>query len=203
MKTIEEILVDVVEDKKNNLSTTSFQFKKDLWDFFKPIKGSEKWKCVEFGTHKGQTTRVLSYLFEKGKVYTINLPGHMDAARVLNQDRNNIVFEEFNLYTRPIDINFEHKPINVFFIDAVHTNEAVLTDFSRVLNFNRSEEAFVVFDDYGLETGVFTAVEQLLRFNQIEKIQQIGHPINHSFGGFPERRLKHGCEGLICKIIND
>lgn len=201
MKTIEEILVDVVEDKKDNLSTTSFKFKKDLWEFFKAIKGSEKWNCCEFGTHKGQTTRVLSYLFDKGKVYTVNLPGHQDHAKFLNSDRTNIVFEEMNLYTKPIDINFDHKPISVFFVDAVHTSEAVLTDFSRLMNFDRTEECYVVFDDYGhwQDVGVNIAIEQLIRFGRMEQVCYIGHEPNHSFGGFPERILRNS-EGIICKL---
>lgn len=202
MKTIEEILEDVVEDKKDNLSTTSFKFKKDLWDFFKNIPNSNKFNCVEFGTHKGQTTRVLSYLFDQGRIYTINLPGHMDQAKLLNSDRKNISFIEMNLYPRNgivVEPGFDHKNINVCFVDASHTTESVLMDFSRIKLFQVSDPCYVVFDDYGLENSVFVAVEQLIKFGQLEKVAYIGHEPRHSFGGFPERILKN-YEGIICKL---
>ena len=46
---------EIREDKHDNPSTTSFKFKKDLYEFFKDSKDKV---CVEFGTHKGQTTRI-------------------------------------------------------------------------------------------------------------------------------------------------
>ena len=41
MKTIEELLIEIKEDKTDNLSTTSFQFKKDLWAFFQNCQDKE------------------------------------------------------------------------------------------------------------------------------------------------------------------
>ena len=64
---IEKLLKQIKEDKVYNMSTTSFKFKRDVWNFF---QGFQDKIAVEFGTHKGQTTRILSFLFKK--VYTIN-----------------------------------------------------------------------------------------------------------------------------------
>lgn len=194
-KTIDEILKEVVEDKKDNLSTTSFKFKKDLWDQF---QGFEKKNCVEFGTHKGQTTRVLAHLFDH--VYTINLPKHFDEAKSLNFDLGNIDYIEMDLYQDPIDVNFKHKPISVFFIDAVHTFDAVMSDFSRALNFKLDNEVYFVFDDYGCIKEVFYAVNQLIRINQLQRISYLGHESGHNFGGFPPRILTD-YEGIVCKLI--
>ena len=91
MKTIEELLSEIKEDKIDNLSTTSFQLKKDLWEFFQNCQDKI---AVEFGTHKGQTTRILSHLFKK--VYTVNCNDNLDA-KALNSDRNNIVYLNFDL----------------------------------------------------------------------------------------------------------
>jgi len=66
MKSIIEVLNEIGEDKTQNLSTTSFKFKSDVWEFF---QGFDDKVAVEFGTHKGQTSRVLSYLFSK--VHTV------------------------------------------------------------------------------------------------------------------------------------
>lgn len=199
-KTIEDLLNDVAEDKCDNFSTTSFKFKTDLWNFFKELDGSSKFNCVEFGTHKGQTTRILSFLFERGMIYTINKPGHMDSALKLNADRENITYVEMDLYTQPIEDNFIHQPINAVFIDADHSTSAILTDFARSCNFKRSEPMYFVFDDYGLHSEVRYAVDQLLQFGNLEKVCYIGHEPRHSFGGRPERILTHH-EGIICKLI--
>lgn len=195
IKTIDEILEEVVEDKKDNLSTTSFKFKRDLWDFF---QGFEKKNCVEFGTHKGQTTRVLAHLFNH--VYTVNLPNHFDEAKRLNFDLGNITYVEMDLYQDPIDVTFKHKPISVFFIDAVHEFDAVLSDFSRALNFTLDKDVYFVFDDYGCVKDVFYAVEQLIRIKQLQRIAFIGHESGHNFGGFPNRILTNH-EGIICKLV--
>lgn len=200
IKTIDEILEEIQEDKKDNLSTTSYKFKKDLWEFFSNNENSHKISCVEFGTHKGQTTRVLSFLFKV--VYTINLPNHFSEAQALNNDRENIFYKPMNLYQQPLDKNFGHKPISVFFIDAVHSFDAVMADFTRCLNFKLCPEGeiYFIFDDYGAYREIYQAVNQLIRIGKIEKVSYIGHTPNHSFGGHPERILQDH-EGIICSLI--
>ena len=154
MKTIESILDEINEDKKDNLRTTSFKFKKDIWNFF---QNSKNQIAVEFGTHIGQTTRVLSFLFEK--VYTINKNDNIKA-KALNSDRNNIVYLNFDLYSPkqlPID-----EQIDVLFIDAMHTYEAVISDINRAFTMNCSPETNIVFDDYGLLPPVKKAVNEAI-----------------------------------------
>lgn len=200
LKTIEELLEEVAEDKKDNLSTTSFKFKTDLWNFFTTIPESRYYNCVEFGTHKGQTTRVLSHLFKN--VYTINLPNHFDQAERLNADRQNIKFIPMNLYEQPLDQNFKHEPCNVFFIDAVHEFDAIMSDFSRSLNFTFDERhpRYFIFDDYGQDNRqVWQVVNQLIRVGRLEKVCYIGHEPNHNFGGHPARVLKD-FEGILTRL---
>lgn len=194
-KTIDNLLEEIGEDKHENLSTTSFLFKRDLWEFF---QGFQTKNCVEFGTHKGQTTRILANLFKK--VYTINLPGHFDLARQLNVDLGNIEYVGLNLYQTPTDKNFKHDKITMAFIDANHSFDCVMSDFTRVLNLKLDDEVYVVFDDYGMQNDVYVAVEQLIRVGQLEKVKYIGHPPRHNFGGKPERILENP-EGVICKLI--
>ena len=195
--TIEELLIDVGEDKYENLTTTSFQFKRDIWEFFNTPEFKST-ACVEFGTHKGQTTRILSFLFDK--VYTVNLPNHFDSAQRLNYDRSNIEYIGMDLYASPVDSSFKTKNVSMFFIDAVHTFEAVMSDFSRCLNLNkRKEDVYFVFDDYGSYREVWMAVNQLILTKQISRIKYIGHPPRHNFGGHPERILDDW-EGIICKL---
>lgn len=200
LKTIEELLEECGEDKFQNLSTTSFKFKTDLWNFFINLPDSQKMNCVEFGTHKGQTTRILSHLFNL--VYSINLPNHFDQAERLNSDRQNIKFIGMNLYEQPIDENFKHESCNVFFIDAVHEFDAIMSDFNRSLNFDHDENfpVYFIFDDYGQDNRqVWQVVNQLIRVGRLEKIAYFGHEPNHNFGGYPARILKDH-EGIICKL---
>lgn len=199
-KTIDELLNEIKEDKVDNLSTTSFKFKTDLWNFFKgddDKSQNKKLNCVEFGTHKGQTTRILSHLFSK--VYTVNLPKHFDEAMRLNFDRDNIKYVPMDLYQTPVEENFKHEPISVFFVDAVHSFDAVMSDVTRLMNFNLEEDVYVIFDDYGCHKDVFYAVGQLIRIGTLKKITYIGHEKGFNFGGNPNRIL-FDREGIICKL---
>ena len=179
MKTIEELLLEVGEDKYQNLSTTSFKFKTDLWNFFKEFEDKI---CVEFGTHKGQTTRILSFLFKK--VYTINNNDNI-YAKQLNQDRNNIVYLNFDLYS---------------------SNLLNITDTVDVFTSKCSENCYIIFDDYGCNVhtdGVRKAVDLTLKNGYIEIIKKIGHSPGHNFGNSGkggEDRILDDYEGLITKI---
>lgn len=203
LKTIEELLEECGEDKFQNLSTTSFKFKTDLWNYFSAMPESRYFNCVEFGTHKGQTTRILSHLFKN--IYTLNLPNHFSEAERLNADRQNIKFVGIDLYDKneyPLEKPFKHEPCNVFFIDAVHEFDAIMDDFSRSLNFTFDERypRYFIFDDYGQENRqVYQVVNQLIRVGRLEKIAYFGHEPNHNFGGYPARILKDH-EGIICKL---
>jgi hypothetical protein len=200
LKTIDELLEEVREDKFQNLATTSFKFKTDVWEFFKALEGSDKWNCCEFGTHKGGTSRILSFLFEQ--VYTINLPGNFDEAQRLNSDRTNIQYIGMDLYRTPVEKNFTARPLNAFLIDAGHSTNQVLTDVTRATLMPLGlDDVYFVFDDYGLAPDVFIAIEQLIMFKKLEKVCYIGHKIGHNFGGNPNRILTKGSEGIICKLI--
>lgn len=199
MKTIEELLIDVREDKHQNLSTTSFKFKTDIWNFF---QGCQDKIAVEFGTHKGQTTRILSHLFKK--VYTIN-NNNNDSAKELNKDRNNIVYLNFNLYSN--DVLPILDTIDVFLIDAGHEYEHVIYDINRCTSLNCSEDCYIIFDDYGANCHINTvkkAVDEAINCGAIQIIKEIGHTAGHNFGSGnkngPDRILLN-TEGLITKII--
>ena len=97
MTKIDKLLEQIGEDKHTNPATTSNKFKKDLYEF---CKSEFPWTCehvaAEFGTHKGQTTKILSEVFDK--VYTVNLPDNFNEARRINADRDNIEYVGLDLY---------------------------------------------------------------------------------------------------------
>jgi hypothetical protein len=196
MKTIKELLEEVGEDKHQNLTTTSFKFKTDLWNFF---QGFQDKVAIEFGTHKGQTTRIMSHLFKK--VHTVNNSDN-EKSKELNADRTNIVHHNFNLYSPDklpvVDI------IDVALIDAGHTYAEVIYDINRIISMNCSEECYIVFDDYGSIPDVRKAIDHAISMKYLEEVQEIGHSKGHNFGngtkGGPDRILA-GPEGLITKVI--
>lgn len=191
---IEELLKQIKEDKTDNMSTTSFKFKRDVWNFFQNCQDKV---AVEFGTHKGQTTRILSFLFKK--VYTINNNNNI-MAKELNQDRDNIIYLNFDLYSnQPLPIN---DKISMFLIDAGHDYEHVISDINLAFSLNYAQDCYIVFDDYGLtqyEHHVYKAVNQAINMGVLTLVDGIGHESGFNFGGTPPRIL-HTHEGVITKI---
>lgn len=194
---IEKLLSEINEDKHMNLATTSNKFKTDLWNFFlKPNFSSMR--AIEFGTHKGQTTRVLAHLFKE--VITINLSwAHLASAMELNADLDNIRYVPFDLYQNEHTTNPVDDVIDVFFIDAGHEYWQVHKDLARAMAMNTSDIPYVIFDDYGMMDGVYEVVTEFDGVLTI--VQEIGHEAGHDFGGDPPRILKRS-EGVICQLDN-
>lgn len=197
---IDQLLLEIAEDKHTNLTTTSDAFKRDLWKFFFEPKFSHR-RVIEFGTHKGQTTRILSHLFDD--VITVNVSEkHFEAAKLLNADRTNIRYIGYDLYANPVQDHITEDVIDVFFIDAGHETYHIESDMARALYMNRADEVYFIFDDYGLHDPVFKVINAYVAAGLLSIVATIGHDAGHSFGGVPPRVLKRS-EGVICRLNND
>jgi hypothetical protein len=183
---IEDVL-KTIPDKTEWQTTTSHKFKLDVFHFFKEMgKGRS---CLELGTHKGQTTKVLSLIFDE--VFTINHGDH-SAAMEFNADRTNINFLKHDLYSEKW---WENVPrADVIFIDALHETKAVLMDVENSLKIYSPDKKYFIFDDYGLIQSVRMAINKLL-FGPLSKVCTIGEPKGHKF---TENHLLLDSEGLIC-----
>ena len=170
MESIDKILNKIKEDKIQNLSTTSLKFKKDVWDFFQNFKHTN---ALELGTHKGQTSRLLSYLFNQ--VYTVNRLDNTEAQN-LNKDINNINYiSNFELYSNiPLDIDCK---FSLFFLDAGHKFEELITDINRVTSMTCEEDCYILFDDYGsvINPGIKQVVTQAVNNNILEIVNGYIH----------------------------
>lgn len=193
MPTIQELLQEIKEDKFENNTTTSFKFKTDVWEFF---QGFEDKVAVEFGTHKGQTARILSYLFKT--VHTVNNNDN-EKAKELNSDRSNIHYYNFDLYSEQV-LPIQDQ-IAVFLIDAAHYYETVILDINRATSMNCEKDCYIIFDDFGLDKfkdtvkrAVQTAVEQ----GVVEIVKYIGHEPGTTFDG---QSYLTDREGVITKVI--
>lgn len=196
MVTIEQLLAEIKEDKKDNLATTSFKFKTDIWNYFQDCKDKV---AVEFGTHKGQTTRILAHLFKT--VYTININDN-SSGKELNSDLDNIIYvDNFDLYG-PRELPIKER-VHVILIDAGHSYEQVISDLNRTFDLNCDEVCYIIFDDYGLEQfeqHVKKAVDEAVSIGAVKIVASIGHITGHSFGGVPPRILS-GSEGVITQVV--
>ena len=195
----EQILKDI-PDKRQDKDTTSLKFKKDLIEFF-----GEDWKdktCLEIGTNRGYTTRILSFLFKK--VITCEYDSELvNFAKNVNKDRDNIEFLQKDVYQSTWD--FEN--IDVSFIDCVHEYANVMHDIQKSLQLVKSnKEMILVFDDYGLpkpphrEKDVKDAVDQYVdEHPSFDLVKYIGEDKGSDCR--PGKILKAE-EGVICKYRN-
>lgn len=157
-----------IPDKRVDKNTTSLKFKEDLITFF---KGKNLNICLEVGTSKGWSTRVLSILFSE--VYTIeNSIPNIAEAKEHNKDRTNI--EYLNIDATK-EWNLPLEKIDIVFIDCIHTRSAVLRDINQSLKY---KPAYLVFDDYGLFPEVKSAILEFIDNNSKLNIKTkyIGEP---------------------------
>ena len=107
-----------IPDKRQDTDTTSLKFKRDLIEFFE--KDYQDKTCLEIGTNKGYTTRILSFLF-KNVITCENDWDLLKFAEDVNKDRDNIEFIKKDVYRTTW--NFED--ISVVFIDCDHEINSV------------------------------------------------------------------------------
>ena len=221
-----DILNDI-PDKREQVKTTSLKFKKDLIDFFGDDYKDKR--CLEIGTHKGYTTRILSSLFKKVITCEIEID-LINFAKDLNKDKNNIEFLQKDVYnsngsdgfsglklnekTGEIisDAIWDFKDIDVVFIDCNHYIACVKHDIVKSLKLCKpNEEIIIVFDDYGLDNpipsnpdiprgGVKEAVDEFLeKESRFSLVKFIGESKGSDCN--PRANLRDE-EGIICKYTN-
>ena len=138
-------ILSKIPDKTKDKNTTSLKFKKDLIEYL----GDEYRDkiCLEVGTSKGYTTRILSFLFKK--VITCEIDKNLiEFAKDINKDRDNIEFLHKDVYE---GVPWGFEDISVVFIDCDHEINSVLSDINNSINLCKSgEELLIIFDDYGL-----------------------------------------------------
>ena len=190
-----------IPDKRQDKDTTSLKFKEDLIEFFY----SNEWRdkvCLEVGTNRGYTTRILSFLFKK----VISLEYDADLinfAKDINKDRDNIEFIQKDVYQS--EWNF--GGIDVVFIDCMHEYVNVMHDIKKSIELVKPhDELILVFDDYGLpkppgrDKDVKDAVDQYLSEHPtFELVRYVGEEKGSDCR--PGKLLKAE-EGIICRYRN-
>ena len=161
-------MLEGIPDKRQDKNTTSLKFKQDVIDFFQPLKLKT---CLEIGTHRGWSTRILSELFDN--VITIeNNKNNLNEAIQNNSDKNNIEYLFGDAYNSDWGIETD---LDVTMIDCVHDYSYVKQDIQNSLAYNVK---YIIFDDYGLPEDkpcVKAAVDEFIKNNTVD-VTYIGEP---------------------------
>ncbi len=214
-KVIKSILSEI-PDKPEWNNTTSIKLKTDLIDWCGD-RFKDK-KVLEIGSHIGQTTMILGLLFEK--TYTLNMnPPNIDDVSLFEvidevdssnffrttkcNIRNNYGHKFDNVYHIQQDAYGEHglspsiPDVDVVFIDALHTYDAVSQDIENSIEKNAK---YVVFDDYGLYPDIKRVVDDYINLDVLKVETKIGWEKGiHNVGG--NEKPFYDSEGIICSIV--
>ena len=168
--------------------TTSRKFKEDVLRIFRDRKMDS---CIEIGSCRGDTTRVLSECFKK--VYSFEQsPDNITYIKERCSDVDNVEISQADVY----DSNFEIPDVSVAFIDAGHSTELVKKDISRFLN--KNPNMVLVFDDYGQKDE---SIKKAILETGVKISRHIGE-----YNGFKFNRINGeevtmmGREGVICNL---
>lgn len=155
-----EILKNTPEKDGANKDTTSLKWKKDLINFF---KDKELNQCLEIGTCRGITTKILSKLFKEVWSIEFNI-NRLNSAKSLCENESNVNFIHGDAYQ---DITYKGFPskFDIAVIDCVHEYNNVMFDINRALSFFNGNKIYLVFDDYGHPThpGVKSAIDDSIK----------------------------------------
>jgi predicted O-methyltransferase YrrM len=189
-------VLDSIPDKREDKNTTSLKFKRDLISY---LGDDYKDKvCLEIGTSRGYSTKILSHLFKKVITCETNVE-LLNFAKDVNKDRDNIVFLNKDVYNTSWDFN----GIDVVFIDCNHEISYVLIDIKNAISLCRDyKDILIIFDDYGLDNpweGVKEAIATYDNDERFEIIKEIGEPKGSDCN---PRALLRDVEGVICRYSN-
>ena len=178
-------LTNIFED----VWTCSDEFREDIKMFF---KDNSDYKIAEIGSHKGYTTRYLSEIFEK--VYAVdNSIKWTNFNKEFNKDKKNIEYIHLDIYKDSWNVI---PDVDIVFIDAQHTYTSCKSDiYNSIKQFKNLK--YIIFDDYGVWSGVRQIVNELLLDRIIVLEKYIGL---NNVPGLNDNILKNTSEGIICKL---
>ena len=214
-KAIKSILSEI-PDKPDWNNTTSIKLKTDLIEWCGD-KFKDK-KVLEVGSHIGQTTMILGLLFKEAYTINMNPPDVDDVSlfEVINEVDNtgfyrttqcnikNDYGHQFdNVYHIQQDAYSQYglspsiPDVDVVFIDALHTYDAVSEDIENSLLKNAK---YIVFDDYGLYPEIKKVVNDYIDLNVLKVEKHIGWEKGFHIVVENERHF-YDSEGLICSVV--
>ena len=185
----ENFILNKIENKNDNKSTTSRKFKEDILRIFG--NGYEDKTLLELGCHQGNTTRVYAECFNK-VIAVERDESNLMKTKEICKDVDNVEFICSDVY----DKNFQLPTVDVVHIDAGHTYELVGYDIDRCIN--QMNNPILIFDDYGHEgRTVRDAINAKLDEGKIQLWTHIGEDKGYIAAN---NKVFIGREGIICNV---
>ena len=184
-----DILLSNTLNIEDDIWTCSSKMRYDIYDFF---KDKSNFKIAEIGSHKGYSTKILSKIFSN--VYAVdNSIEWTEFNKNFNKDATNIEYVILDIYKDSWRVLPDD--IEVSFIDAGHSYECCKSDiFNSIKQFKKLQ--YIIFDDYGVWTGVKKIIDELIKQNILIFETFIG--LNNVPG--PNGIVKNINEGVICSV---
>tara|TARA_R110001592_G_C12753669_1_gene712221 strand:- start:38 stop:628 length:591 start_codon:yes stop_codon:yes gene_type:complete len=157
-------VLDKVNHKDTSKYSTTRKFKEDLINYFNKNKSQT---LVEFGCCQGDTTRVLSNLFNK--IYASDIsPENIQVTKNKCNDVNNV-----QVQIKDVNEEWEYKDIDVLYLDALHDYSGVKQCLERTKQ--QYPNSLIIMDDYGhIMDTVKPNIDNLINNNEIEVLKWIG-----------------------------
>ena len=180
-------VLDTVKHKDTFKNATTRKFKQDIISFF---EGKSLRNCVEFGCCHGDTTKVLSTIFDT--VYASDLHNDNIAhAKLKCEGCTNVQFE-----VKDVNTEWQYENVDLLFLDALHNTDGIMMCINRAKD--KYPNAMIMFDDYGHEMNtVKPIIDNLIESNKIEVLTWLGEDIGYSASNGKQFIAK---EGLIFKF---
>ena len=185
----ENFILNKIENKNDNKSTTSRKFKEDILRIFG--NGYEDKTLLELGCHQGNTTRVYAECFNK-VIAVERDESNLMKTKEICKDVDNVEFICSDVY----DKDFQLPTVDIVHIDAGHTYESVGYDIDRCIN--QMNNPILIFDDYGHEgRTVRDAINAKLDEGKIQLWTHIGEDKGYIAAN---NKVFIGREGVICSV---
>ena len=176
-------------DKTEDAWTTSLKFKRDIVAYFE--KGYDDKVCLELGSHRGYTTKLLAQYFLK-VIAVDNNKEFRDFAKE-HWDADNIEYHFMDIY----DDEWRFDNCDVVYIDCVNDYEHRKKDIDKCI------ECFynplLVITDYGLFPGVKKIVDEYVDGGKLVMKKKIGMPGGTKYPRTQNKVLLDS-EAVICQL---
>ena len=164
-------------DIYENFTTTSYQFKNDIFKYFK----DNDYNCIELGCYQGYTSRILSFIFDNVLSLDFN-DEFLQKANKYNKHIDNVGFINIDLsdndkWNDKIKSEYQDK-FQVAFIDGKHNYESCINDLNNTFELGCK---YFILDDVAIYGEVKKAVDEFCDIHKenIESITPIGIDYNN------------------------